>query len=91
LFESGWRPLFDHLGERDIMVREAGVTGAADGRFEAVADYYDNRERAQSNDPGSYRPLKPDTLYLAREEWEQAVTARRIHLATTFTSPAARQ
>ena len=87
LFEERLDTLFDHLGERDILVREAGVTGAADGRFEAVADYYDNRARAQSSDPGSYRPLKPETLYLAREEWEQAVTARRIHLATTFHEP----
>jgi transcription-repair coupling factor (superfamily II helicase) len=74
LFEERLDTLFDHLGERDLVVREAGVTGAADGRFEAVADYYDNRARAQSSDPGSYRPLKPETLYLTRDEWEQAVT-----------------
>jgi transcription-repair coupling factor (superfamily II helicase) len=79
--------LFDHLGEKDIIVREAGVTGAIDGRFEAVADYYDNRQRAQSNDPGSYRPLKPETLYLPREEWEQAVQGLRIHLTTPFREP----
>ena len=87
LFEERLGTLFDHLGERDILVGEAGVTGAADGRFEAIADYYDNRARAQSGDAGSYRPLTPETLYLARDEWEQAVAARRIHLATSFHEP----
>jgi transcription-repair coupling factor (superfamily II helicase) len=87
LFEERLATLFDHLGEKDIIVREAGVTGAIDGRFEAVADYYDNRQRAQSNDPGSYRPLKPETLYLPREEWEQAVQGLRIHLTTPFREP----
>jgi transcription-repair coupling factor (superfamily II helicase) len=87
LFEERLETLFDHLGEAAIVAREAGVTGATDGRFEAIADYYDNRHRAQSNDPGSYRPLKPDSLYIGREEWERLIADRAIHLATPFREP----
>ena len=35
-------------------------------------------------EPGSYRPLAPSTLYLARKEWQGAIATRPIHLATTF-------
>ena len=35
-------------------------------------------------EPGSYRPLAPSALYLARKEWQDAVAARPIHLASTF-------
>ena len=70
LFEERLATLFDHLGDDDLIVRDAGDAGAAEGRFEAIADYYENRKRAQSKDAGSYRPLAPETLYLLRDEWE---------------------
>ncbi len=61
--------------------------GAADARFEAIADYYENRKRAQSADPGSYRPLEPKTLYLDRAEWEAAAADRPMHQLTAFHEP----
>jgi transcription-repair coupling factor (superfamily II helicase) len=87
LFEEKLATLFDHLGEADIIVRDAGDAGAADARFDAIADYYDNRVRALSSDPGSYRPLEPATLYLSREEWQSLVKERPLHLATPFHEP----
>ena len=87
LFEERLDTLFDHLGENDIVVRDAHDSGAADARFEAIADYYENRKRAQSSDPGSYRPLEPETLYLPREEWERLIEERPLHLATPFHEP----
>jgi transcription-repair coupling factor (superfamily II helicase) len=87
LFEDRLVTLFDHLGDSDIVVREAGVTGAADARFEAIADYHDNRRRAQSADPGSYRPLVPDALYLTQQEWAGLVAERAIHLTSPFHEP----
>ncbi|MBA3676233.1 MAG: transcription-repair coupling factor [Sphingosinicella sp.] len=87
LFEEKLATLFDHLGDDDIIVRDAGDAGAADARFEAIADYYQNRTRAQSGDPGSYRPLEPASLYLGREEWESLIAARPLHLATPFHVP----
>ncbi|MGZ8297256.1 MAG: transcription-repair coupling factor [Allosphingosinicella sp.] len=87
LFEERLDTLFEHLGENDLVVRDAHDAGAADARFEAIADYYENRTRAQSSDPGSYRPLEPETLYLARDEWEGLIAGRPLHLATPFHEP----
>jgi transcription-repair coupling factor (superfamily II helicase) len=87
LFEERLDTLFEHLADDDIVVRDAHDAGAADARFEAIADYYENRKRAQSSDPGSYRPLEPETLYLARDEWERTIGERPLHLATPFHEP----
>jgi transcription-repair coupling factor (superfamily II helicase) len=85
LVEEKLGTLFDHLGKDDILVRDAGSGGAADARFEAITDYHENRVRAASSDPGSYRPLAPDALYLTRDEW----AAPRIHVTTPFQQPEA--
>ena len=87
LFEERLATLFDHLSDDDIIVRDAGDAGAAEARFEAIADYHENRVRAQSSDPGSYRPLEAATLYLSPKEWEQAIADRPMHLATPFHEP----
>jgi transcription-repair coupling factor (superfamily II helicase) len=87
LFEERLETLFDHLADDDLVVRDAHDAGAADARFEAIADYYENRKRAQSSDPGSYRPLEPETLYLSRDEWERLIAERPLHLATPFREP----
>jgi transcription-repair coupling factor (superfamily II helicase) len=87
LIEERLATLFDHLSEDDLIVRDAGADGAADARFDATADYYQNRKAAQTKDPGSYRPLEPDALYLTRKEWEEAVRDRPIHLTTPFHEP----
>ncbi len=87
LFEERLDTLFAHLADDDVVVREAGDAGAADARFEAIADYYENRKRAQSADPGSYRPLEPKTLYLDRAEWEAAAADRPMHQLTAFHEP----
>jgi len=87
LFEDRLATLFDHLGDDDLIVRDAADAGAAEARFDAVADYFDNRTRAQSKEAGSYRPLAPEALYLSREEWAAAIEARPIHVATPFHEP----
>lgn len=87
LFEERLVTLFDHLGDSDLVVREAGTAAAAQARFDAVADYYENRKRAQSNDPGSYRPLAPETLYLNDRDWADVIAARPIHQSSPFHEP----
>jgi transcription-repair coupling factor (superfamily II helicase) len=87
LFEERLETLFEHLSPDDLVVRDAHDAGAAEARFEAIADYYENRRRAQSADPGSYRPLEPETLYLSREDWQQVIEDRPLHLATPFHEP----
>ncbi|HEX6376843.1 MAG TPA: transcription-repair coupling factor [Allosphingosinicella sp.] len=87
LFEERLDTLFEHLADDDLVVRDTHDAGAADARFEAIADYYENRKRALSSDPGSYRPLEPETLYLTRDEWDELIAERPLHLATPFHEP----
>ena len=78
LFEDKLATLFDHLGEGAIVVHEAGVAQAAEGRLEAIADYFENRKRAEASQPGSYRPLAAKSLYLGTKEWAEALAHREI-------------
>ena len=87
LFEERLATLFDHLSPDDIVIRDAHDAGAADARFEAIADYHANRVRARTSDPGSYRPLDPNQLYLAPEEWRDVVADRPLHLTTPYREP----
>ena len=78
LFEPGLVTLFDWLGDGDVLVADPGVPSAVDGRYEAITDYYQNRFEALRTPPKGkaklgaavYRPLEPDQLYLARDEWD---------------------
>jgi transcription-repair coupling factor (superfamily II helicase) len=84
LFEDRLATVFDYLGEDDIVVRDSGTDGALDSRRESIDDYFQNRTRAMQSEPGSYRPLPPGALYLASDEWEQALRAQPIHRASQF-------
>ncbi|ETI64429.1 transcription-repair coupling factor, partial [Sphingobium sp. C100] len=87
LFEDKLVPLADHLGDDAVVIRDHGVAGAAENRFEAIRDYHANRVQAKSSDPGSYRPLKPDALYLDAAEWDAAVATLPMHGTTPFHEP----
>ncbi|HEY6048394.1 MAG TPA: transcription-repair coupling factor, partial [Sphingomicrobium sp.] len=87
LLEERLETLFDHLGENDIILRDAAADKAVEARREAIDDYYQNRVRAQEAEPGSYRPLEPSALYLGKEEWAALIEARPIHLASPFPEP----
>ncbi len=87
LIEEKLSTLFEHLGDDALFVRDAGSVGAAHARFDAITDYHANRERAITADPGSYRPLAPETLYLSSSDWDQAIASHPIHLATPFREP----
>jgi len=87
MFEERLETLFDHLGDDALVIRESGVTAAAEQRFEAVSDYHANRLKAQSSDPGSYRPLAPGALYLLPDEWATRLDQAKVHFATPFHEP----
>ncbi|MBH1991458.1 MAG: transcription-repair coupling factor [Sphingomonadaceae bacterium] len=87
LFEEKLVPLADHLGADTVLIRDHGVAGAADARFEAIRDYHANRVQAKTSDPGAYRPLKPDSLYLDAAEWDAAVATLPMHATTPFHEP----
>lgn len=87
LIEEKLATLFDHLGDGLVFVRDIGSVAAASARFEAISDYHANRVRAQSSDPGSYRPITPDRLYFDEAGWAKAIADHAIHLATPFSEP----
>ena len=87
LFEEKLATFWDHLGPQDVVVRDSGTPGAVEGRLEAVADYYENRKRAEGAAPGSYRPLSAKALYLDRAELDAAEAAARAHLVSPFHEP----
>ncbi len=87
LLEERLESLFDHLGENDLVIRDAGADQALEARHEAVDDYYQNRVRAMEAEPGNYRPLEPQTLYVSREEWTRRIADWPIHLASPFPEP----
>jgi transcription-repair coupling factor (superfamily II helicase) len=87
LFEERMATIFDHVGEGTLVIRDAGAISAGQSRLDAISDYYDNRVKAQVAEPGSYRPLPPEMLYLSGDELEQTLTAHAAHLLTPFAQP----
>ncbi|KQT32749.1 transcription-repair coupling factor [Sphingomonas sp. Leaf412] len=90
LFEEKLATLWEHLGADDVVVRDSGSPNAAESRLESIADYYENRKRAEAAQPGSYRALPAKTLYLDDGEWRDAIAAQPAHLATPFHEPESR-
>jgi transcription-repair coupling factor (superfamily II helicase) len=87
LFEDKLETLFDHLPDAALVVRDGETGAAAEQRFEAIADYQQNRVRAASAAPGSYRPLAADALYVTAEQWNRALADTPVHVATGFHEP----
>ncbi len=87
MLEEQLVPLFDHLEPCDMIVADAGVPGAAKSRFDSIADYQQNRARAQSSEPGSYRPLPADALYLTPDQWSAERGERPVHQISGFAEP----
>ena len=87
LFEERLASLFDHIDAATPVLRGHRTDTTAQTRFAAIADYHANRVAAGREQAGSYRPLAPDALYLAEDEWRQAEAARPVHVVTPFDIP----
>jgi transcription-repair coupling factor (superfamily II helicase) len=87
LFEERMVTLFDHLGGDDLLVIDSAALGAAEERMGDIADYYAARSDTSGKAAGSYRPLKPEVLYLTRAELDAAQASRPIHKADIFAQP----
>jgi len=87
LFEDRLTTLFDHLGKDDLVVIDQAALAAAEERTKDVGDYYEQRKAASGQAKGSYRPLKPDALYLTQGEFETALADAPAHRATAFDEP----
>ncbi len=87
LFEERMATLFEHLSDDDLIVRDPGDAGA-EARFEAVAIITTTVPAPNPATPAATAPLAPETLYLARDEWEALAAERPFHLVTPFQQPA---
>lgn len=87
LFEEKLGTLLDHLEDARLWVADGNVAQAVQQRFEAITDYHANRVAAQSAQPGAYRPLAAESLYLTEEEWHAAAKALPLHATTPFHEP----
>ncbi|AJA10013.1 transcription-repair coupling factor [Sphingopyxis fribergensis] len=87
LFEERLATLFDHIDPATPVLRGHRTEATAETRFAAISDYHANRVAAERESPGSYRPLTPETLYLAEHEWAGASSDRPIHIVTPFDVP----
>ncbi len=87
LLEERLVTLFDHMNDDTLVIRDNGLIPASQARFEAIADYYANRQRVESSAPGSYRPLAPDMLYLTKAELAELYDRHNAHELSPFAQP----
>ena len=88
-----WLPLFyprletllDYVGEGALVALDHLGDEALDERSALVKDAYDARvEQARGKTGGVYKPLKPEALYLDREEWDFELEDRPVRRFTAF-------
>jgi transcription-repair coupling factor (superfamily II helicase) len=94
LFHERMETIFDYV-PGGLIAFDAQVEEAKASRLELIADYYDARAEARQQgsaaklaaDAPSYKPLKPEALYLSDEEWRELLSGRRIRDLTPFSVP----
>ena len=87
LFEDRLVTLFDHLGQDDLVLFDAGAAKAAETRLSDIADYHNARIDSARAQAGHYRPLDADALYLGSDEFERALAAWPVHRMSIFAEP----
>jgi transcription-repair coupling factor (superfamily II helicase) len=88
LFHARLDTLFDYLKGAPIIL-DARAEEVADARFAQIADYFAARKSGNEIDPATsdYRPLNPDRLYLAPEQWREQIASLPLARLTPFEAP----
>ena len=93
LFYDGLDTLFDYLPRSLVMLGHQAEEAKA-ARLELISDCYDTREQFRHQEPDAktfkaapYKPLKPETLYLADSEWKDALAHHLVRDLTPFQAP----
>ncbi|MHB8285371.1 MAG: CarD family transcriptional regulator, partial [Caulobacteraceae bacterium] len=86
LFYERMETLFDYLGDDALITLDHLGLDARDERISIVEDAYGARhDQIKVKGGGApYRPLKPDTLYLDKDEWELILDDRRVRQFSPF-------
>ncbi len=87
LIEDRLASFFDYIAEDSLIFRDAAVTAAANAQFSSIQDYYKNRQDADKANLSSYRPLRPEMLYLEPAEWGKLQSNCPIHIISEFDEP----
>ena len=88
LFHERLDTLFDYVPDVPV-VFDTLVEDAAGERLAQVKDYHDARSAAPATAEATpYRPLDPDALYVAPEEWAKRVAELPLVRLTPFAQPA---
>jgi transcription-repair coupling factor (superfamily II helicase) len=88
LFHQRMETLFDYI-EGSPVALEPLAEEAAHERIAQIADYYDARRQAldQSGAGVPYKPLPPDRLYFAEDEWRERLKSTALARLTPFSTP----
>src|SRR6185437_1767983 len=94
LFYERLETLFDYSG-RPLVLRSHQAEDAKTARLESIADYYETRrqflqekrEGKENVNATPYKPLPPDRLYLAADEWAAAFASRDARDLSPFPAP----
>jgi transcription-repair coupling factor (superfamily II helicase) len=88
LFHKRMETLFDYIPASPI-VTEPLSEEAAHERLAQIADYYQARKDALGKDGAGapYKPLPPDRLYLAEDEWRTLLNGAALAHMTPFAAP----
>jgi transcription-repair coupling factor (superfamily II helicase) len=93
LFYDGLDTLFDYLPRSLVMLGHQAEEAKA-ARLEVISDCYGTREQFRHQEPDAksfkaapYKPLKPETLYLADKEWKDALARHLVRDLTPFQAP----
>jgi transcription-repair coupling factor (superfamily II helicase) len=88
LFHQRLETLFDYLDATPIAV-EPLAEEAAHERLAQIADYFQARKDAldQAGGGAPYKPLPPDRLYLAENEWRERLEGSALARLTPFAAP----
>jgi len=94
LFHDGLETLFDYLPDA-VLSFDQNVDIIVGERMEMIADYFDARQ-SMLNVPGGrtsehastvYKPIPPERLFIAAEEWAGLLRSRAITAFTSFDTP----
>ena len=85
LFYGELDTLFDYVGDAPLLL-DPLAEDAAGERLAQIRDYYDSRKSQFDLDPAraTYKPLKPDALYMAPQEWREKLDATPLARFTPF-------
>ena len=93
LFHERLDTLFDFLPARALVMLGHGTQEAKSARLELVADYYETRRQFLREKTDTrvvtppYKPLPPERLYLASEEWSTALARHPSRELSPFQAP----